>query len=163
MQATKADQHSDYTPAEARQIGAKAKGPSPCASGRQACRDAGHTGAVVLGGFDIAEGMASASASEGACTSRPTEVPRLLASLRAAASSLAGSRPRVTQMPPCCEARVCRPMRVTCLSPFRLALTEKRPTPGRRAKDDGVSRRQFLPGGNGRISTRPAEPGHATL
>src|SRR6185437_3474689 len=71
--------------------------------------------------------MASAPTSEGDWISAPTEPPRLLTSLRVAAWVFAGGRPRLTQMPPCCEASVCSVIRVTCLSPLRLALLVKPP------------------------------------
>lgn len=84
--------------------------------------------ALEITGIDRSpEEISSALASAGDCTKAPTEPPRLLMSARVAALVLAGARPRLTQMPPCCEARVCRAIKVTCLSPFRLALLVKPP------------------------------------
>jgi len=50
-----------------------------------------------------------------------------LTSACVAALLLAGSRPRLTQTPPCCEARVCNWIRVAPLSPTGLALLVKPP------------------------------------
>jgi hypothetical protein len=83
--------------------------------------------AVGLGGIEIALRDFVHRGIGGERTSRPTEPPRWLASAWVAALALAGSTPRLTQMPPCCEARVCSWIIVAPLSPTGLALLVKPP------------------------------------
>jgi hypothetical protein len=99
----------------------------PGALAAQAGGDGGHPLAVGLGGIEIALRDFFHRGVGGERTSRPTEPPRWLASAWVAALVLAGSTPRLTQMPPCCEARVCSWIIVAPLSPTGLALLVKPP------------------------------------